>query len=371
MQQSVDELFKSNLVLLPVTAPKDEPYHRHLRDLFANYVHAVQDLRSTDAVTAAVQESIPRITSLADHLVATHTATLAGEHDKAWDHLQRAVNAVMEDLMLLQSKEMMNDDIGPLFRVRGGPIAGSFQRNDLFHIPFQSRHAVSPQRYSTSGIPMLYLGSSLYVCWEEMGRPDFSTLWVSALRLREDEKARLLNLGWRPGVVAHFLSAANHNPEGELCEIAVALATLWPLQAACSHRRRYPDARFVEEYIIPQMLTRFVVESGEFEGIRFFSCRVRSRGSNLHKEAMNFVFPAVPLADRGYSTRLLKKLEMTPPMPWTLVLPMGPRVSRGDPSVRSGIGVTEIVRGHPIDYSRTDFARIEGHLMDQSYLPLN
>lgn len=60
----------------------------------------------------------------------------------------------------------------PLFRVRKSekPIS---TRREIFHIPFTHRHLVNAQRYSVAGLPCLYLGSSLYICWQEMGKPDF------------------------------------------------------------------------------------------------------------------------------------------------------------------------------------------------------
>ena len=42
---------------------------------------------------------------------------------------------------------------------------------EMFHIPINNRRSVKTQRYSTPGFPCLYLGNSIYGCWEEMGRP--------------------------------------------------------------------------------------------------------------------------------------------------------------------------------------------------------
>ena len=39
---------------------------------------------------------------------------------------------------------------------------------DMFHIPLNMRGRVSTQRYSSPGYPCLYLGTSVYACWEEL-----------------------------------------------------------------------------------------------------------------------------------------------------------------------------------------------------------
>ncbi|MFW8247620.1 hypothetical protein ACOIDW_27415, partial [Klebsiella pneumoniae] len=66
----------------------------------------------------------------------------------------------------------------PLFRVRKSDTPLS-EREEIFHIPFTERQNVSAQRYSVAGLPCLYLGTSLYVCWQEMNKPDFDKLYLS------------------------------------------------------------------------------------------------------------------------------------------------------------------------------------------------
>ena len=61
-----------------------------------------------------------------------------------------------------------------LYRMRLGKNGyEEFTSNEeMFHIPFQYNHIVANERFSMSGFPSLYLGSSVYVCWEEMRCPD-------------------------------------------------------------------------------------------------------------------------------------------------------------------------------------------------------
>ena len=50
---------------------------------------------------------------------------------------------------------------------------------DMFHIPLNRREIVKTQRYSAPGYPCLYLGNTVYSCWEEMHRPHFDDLMFS------------------------------------------------------------------------------------------------------------------------------------------------------------------------------------------------
>ena len=70
------------------------------------------------------------------------------------------------------------------FRARGNKTGFLYNTEEMFHIPYELRHKIKNQRYSVSGLPCLYLGSSTYICWEEIERPDFQTCNYCALYSR-------------------------------------------------------------------------------------------------------------------------------------------------------------------------------------------
>ena len=62
-----------------------------------------------------------------------------------------------------------------LYKARAAESNYRFSQNEMFHIPYEKRNKIGNQRFSVTGLPCLYLGSSSYICWEELGRVDFST----------------------------------------------------------------------------------------------------------------------------------------------------------------------------------------------------
>lgn len=46
----------------------------------------------------------------------------------------------------------------------------------------------------------------------------------------------------------------------------------YPLRAACSIVVEHPGSRFIEEYIMPQLLLQWVLNDEDFDGIRYESC---------------------------------------------------------------------------------------------------
>ena len=125
---------------------------------------------------------------------------------------------------------------GDLYRLRTGPLTQLTQR-DLFHIPFEKRQLVASQRYSIPGLPSLYLASSLWIAWEELGRPALASIHAS--RFEGKGNLRVLDFGWSPSLAG--LSTFGHSDGAETFgEFAKGQAIIWPLIAACSLVRRHP-----------------------------------------------------------------------------------------------------------------------------------
>lgn len=67
--------------------------------------------------------------------------------------------------------------------------------NQFFHIPFELRGKVKTQRYSIPGFPSLYIGTTAYVCWEELDRPNINDFQIVRLENIESiESIYLLNM---------------------------------------------------------------------------------------------------------------------------------------------------------------------------------
>src|SRR5205823_638449 len=125
-------------------------------------------------------------------LPAAVGAAFAGRPDESIALIAGVLKAYSPELEVLTSQGIDQSALGSLFRMRIGSAAGRHQLGDLFHIPFNSRHLITNQRYSFPGLPCLYLGQSLYVCWEELGRPDLNGVVISRFRLRTAETVKVL-----------------------------------------------------------------------------------------------------------------------------------------------------------------------------------
>ena len=68
------------------------------------------------------------------------------------------------------------------YRARKCDTYDLFCRTEMMHIPYHKRHLISNQRFSLSGYPCLYLGTSIYGCWEELERPDIDRFNITCMR---------------------------------------------------------------------------------------------------------------------------------------------------------------------------------------------
>jgi hypothetical protein len=116
--------------------------------------------------------------------------------------------------------------------------------NEMFHISLNNRGIVRTQRYSFPGYPCLYLGSTIYSCWEEMDQPKFDDMMVSQFTASRD----FLLFDLRKPNQLDF----EQNLEKTLVRL--------PMVIACSLRVKHQKDNYKPEYIIPQLLIEYIIE---------------------------------------------------------------------------------------------------------------
>jgi len=193
----------------------------------------------------------------------------------------------------------------------------------LFHVPYNLREKMGTNRYSIPGFPCLYIGGSAELCWKELNMPQNGKLYIAKYDAIPS-KLRFLNFAYTPQSWIKLLAV-----DGNICiarhkELLVGHALCWPLIAACSIIRKYPDSKFAPEYVIPQMLLQWITDpkritdskknNNEIDGIRYFSTRFFDH-SLTPKPTVNYVFPAIKSdSDKMYSTKLAEKFKITKPI---------------------------------------------------------
>lgn len=214
----------------------------------------------------------------------------------------------------------LSDESTPLFRVRKSELPLK-ERDDIFHIPFSKRHLVNAQRYSVAGLPCLYLGTSLYVCWLEMNKPDFDKLYVSSFKAK-DVRSKILNLA-SEFMVLPTKQNEDENTIVDTNRTKASYLIFWPLIIACNYIRQNPDSSFIQEYIIPNILMQWIGRktSSTILGVAYFSTKMPNTRSSLR--SVNIVLPPKVTYDQTikfkYCPKLSNLFDFTNPLSWQVL----------------------------------------------------
>ena len=346
--------FDSDELELPKTYNAGD-FEGYIDSCFTAYLASLRGLQGGDPVVANLKTSIGVAEDLCQVIRQSISRYLDGYPSEAFNTLANGVAAIEHPwLDALGSLPDVSEALQHMYRVRTG--AGVLQgRRELFHIPYHLRHLVTTQRYSIPGFPSLYLGGSLWVCWEELGRPPFDSMNVARFRPAPDVPVKILDFGWRPARMAALIDHdASVLARPDYAKFIGSQAICWPLLAACSVRVRNPGAAFVPEYIVPQLLLQWVRLTKDFDGIRYFSTRMDQYVNDPHAEA-NFVFPATKSQVEGHCSELRHKFLLSEPAAWSILRSTDfPGGGRRPPTWK-----IELVKGSPIGYLHTHFWECE------------
>jgi hypothetical protein len=214
--------------------------------------------------------------------------------------------------------------------VRTYPNFDLNRRASVFHIPFESRHFASAVRYSVKGQPSLYLGNSLYLCWLECDNPSNLSDWYAARFDLDFERLKILDLSASTELLKFIFETSviipatgkdidpgkvTNSPTGEnWLEYLAASLTIWPLVAACSISAAHSNDAVKPEYVIPQLTMKWVQQSHDIDGIRFFSTREQAIRST-QDISINYALLAKETEKReGYDQFLVEVAHCTYPI---------------------------------------------------------
>lgn len=249
-----------------------------------------------------------------------------------WLKQSKNIDKEIEKIFKKTGFESRNAELSEnlLFRARISDILLS--KEDLYHIPFNKRYLVGNQRYSVSGIPMMYFGLSIPDVVSEMrgNYTDLSKYCFAGYFLKEKSKLNIFDFT-NPfpslfSIIKNLIdnkisvewNARGFNPNKQDCIKAFYLFILY---SCCSFNRRNRSEGnvFSEEYVLPQLVTKFIYNKG-FDGIAFESTRVNdemvyskeSYYHNTHK--LNYVLFTKYQAGKNYDYDLLDKFYIAEPL---------------------------------------------------------
>ena len=192
-----EEIFNDKHLFLPKSIPATKSFPVFLNETFDNYLKLLEDispkttkLKGNSFVTN-LQTGIVRQKELINGINKAIQHYYDGRPFLAYEEFAKTMETRVSKYskMLNIRKYISNQNF---YRIRIKNDNQVYSPKEMFHIPFQLRGKVSTQRYSIPGFPSLYLGTSLYVCWEELNRPKIDEF--QAVRFQSKKEIRFLDL---------------------------------------------------------------------------------------------------------------------------------------------------------------------------------
>lgn len=353
------EIINRSSLDFPIRINTNEIYIE-LECLFGNYVSYVKLINTLNTQIQITNSEIDKLQSLCTRLLHVYEKYLSGEPGGAYNTFQNIIKDFENEFNIfnIEDKESIYLPIQNLYRLRKVDTT-KLERKDIFHVPLHKRKYVNSYRFSIPGLPALYLGTSSYVCWEELLRPSLDDLYISKFIFNPSEKISLLNLSITNQLLISFIKDHSSNilesiNETDLIILIKNYLILWPLLASCQIKVQDPDAPFKPEYIIPQLLMQYIGRVKKYDGIIYPSTRVNATYIDPRK-CLNIVLPVKKQkVNSNFCLELQKKVLLTEPV----------SIKFYKTIIHKGMGSSqptdfEIVKGLKTHYSLTDFGYIE------------
>lgn len=259
------------------------------------------------------------------------------------------------------------------FKARINDSENKLRVMDMFHIPFNYRGKVSTQRFSVPGLPCIYLGRSAYICWVELGKPADNIFNVSCVRL--DNEIKIFSLATNIYKIERYLDGIKnkeiekYNLDSE--ELIRVHFKLWMLSIATSYNINEKGRSFRSEYIISQLIMLYL-KNNDIDGVAYYSKRIFEQSDSLQDLSVNVALFAK--YDYEYNlnydySKICEKIKMTAPVNYGEFKQLSeniiytPNKDNGN-HLKFENNLKKIpLAGGLVSYNKTEFCRLEEHLM--------
>lgn len=182
------------------------------------------------------------------------------------------------------------------YRIRVEENRKGLDYTKMFHFPLTQRNKIKMQRYSFPGYPCLYLGMSIYACWEEMQRPLFDNCMASLFKNKR-------NL-----ILIDLSVPVEHVFENKVKEFLEA----FPIIIACMFQVHDATDYFKPEYLFPQMIMQLVIAEENIDGILYTTSHYNKEFDFPYDKFLNVAIPVKnPLVAGDNCPELSSIFELT------------------------------------------------------------
>lgn len=239
-----------DILYFPIEIPKGISVIQMLDDIFVKYNKLLAKVSNDNSnnINSVVKKDVSIICK---DIIDSIKLFITGDIIRAFDKFSKMMEHYLNDLpyKYVETNKLF-------FRMRAE--FDIKEKNQFYHLPSSMRSKCSSERYSIAGYPCFYIGYSKSDCFVEISKNGS----MIGLSLKEEQSIPVLDLTF----YEDQLNDRN----------IVSFVKTWPIIVACNlvfPRVDTVNAKFREEYIIPQMLTAYLRHNNKFKGICYYSVR--------------------------------------------------------------------------------------------------
>lgn len=273
--------------------------HEYYADIESKYKHIIKIMRKF----AAKKNLIQKIKCTQNYILSAIQNYYSGNLEKAIEDIYSILNPLKDNKLFIGSvkesiafkdfnhfilknnkcpesqeyiENFLNQEVN-FFKARISDSENNFLKSEMYHIPFNLRGKVSTQRFSIPGLPCIYIGSSSYICWVELGKPADNIFNLSQVNL--SDSITLFNLA----INLQFISECIENRDFfkkiniDYSELIDTSLVIWMLALATSYNISEKNRSFRSEYIISQLIM-LNIKKMDINGISYYSKRIEETG---------------------------------------------------------------------------------------------
>lgn len=353
---NLTELYQDTFFTLPKKWDSKKNFESFVSKELRVFLSKIETLNDLEGLNYDLELVITRQKHLIKNIERSISDYLNGKPAKAFNKLRNGLQGSEKDflgLLNIRAIEVGTD----FFRLRYSEQNKPFERKEFFHIPFELRGKVKTQRFSIPGFPSLYLGTSIYVCWEELNRPNINHF--QGVRLSNKDEFNIIDLSppldLKPKSIYDYLM-------------------VWPLIFTSSIRVKNINDDFKPEYIIPQLLLQYVREIPSIDGIKYRTTHIDFTESKAEGEFINLVLPVKTNDKHGLCKELESLFEITEANSYQLhnaATDRAPLYTSKEEGMQTVVESIELVKGRVFKYNISSLCELEGALQGMELLKIN
>lgn len=245
----------NNILWFPLQVPHNESMYAFLEDVFQKYYDLLCQQKFKDEI---LPETIDTVKKIGLGILKVLEIHMTGDVITAYNEFEKLMVHYQGIFPIIPLKK------GKTFYRMRADKHNLKDKKDFYPLSNKLRYLCASCRFSIAGYPCLYLGFSKSVCLYEISQN--GTMCGLELPIDELKDLKILDLTF-----------PEKSKDKKAADNVEEFIKAWPLVASCyivmANEQINRDAKFREEYIIPQMLTTYLRRKTDINGICYYSTR--------------------------------------------------------------------------------------------------